>query len=154
MTHHHKLMATTLHYPLPLLSDWPRVAKKLLGNSKGAKVWLLSGPLGAGKTTLVKAVGEVLGVKEAIQSPSFGLLHLYTTQAGGQLCHVDLYRLEEAAAIEALDLATYTGSADWSFIEWGEKATPHLQGPYWHVHITPQGKGRLLTAGYMQPTPL
>ena len=60
-------------------------------------ILLLNGPLGAGKTTLVKGIAKSLGIREPITSPTFPLSQHYLT--GSQpLIHIDLYRIEEAIA--------------------------------------------------------
>ncbi len=60
-------------------------------------ILLLNGPLGAGKTTLVKGIGKSLGIREPITSPTFPLSQHYLT--GSQpLIHIDLYRIDEQKA--------------------------------------------------------
>ena len=67
------------------------------------KVLLLDGPLGAGKTSLVKGIGKGLGISEQITSPTFALSHHYL-QGKRALFHLDLYRLEEPKAANELFL--------------------------------------------------
>lgn len=67
---------------------------KILGESLSAgTVILLKGDLGAGKTTLVQGIGEALGIKDPILSPTFTLINEYT-EGRLPLYHLDLYRLE------------------------------------------------------------
>lgn len=68
-------------------------------------VILLEGNLGAGKTTLVQGIGEGLGIKDTIDSPTFTLINEYL-EGRIPLYHLDLYRLE-AAEVEALQLENY-----------------------------------------------
>jgi tRNA threonylcarbamoyl adenosine modification protein YjeE len=66
---------------------------------------VLTGPLGAGKTTLTRGIGEALGVRGAVQSPTFVLARTHPSLVGGApLVHVDAYRLGGAAELEDLDL--------------------------------------------------
>jgi tRNA threonylcarbamoyladenosine biosynthesis protein TsaE len=66
---------------------------------------VLTGPLGAGKTTLTRGIGEGLGVRGAVQSPTFVLARTHPSLVGGApLVHVDAYRLGSAAELEDLDL--------------------------------------------------
>jgi tRNA threonylcarbamoyladenosine biosynthesis protein TsaE len=88
----------------------------------GGEIILLDGPLGAGKTVLVKGIARALGVDDAdVTSPSFTLVNLH--QGRLLLYHIDLYRLDEgAAAAHAVDLDEIL--ADESavvIIEWGER---------------------------------
>lgn len=86
-------------------------------------VVLVSGELGAGKTTFVRGALRALGVRDAVTSPTFVVGQLYEG-AGGQLAHLDLYRL---AGLENEDpglLDPYFGPDVISFVEWPERAHP------------------------------
>lgn len=86
-------------------------------------VILLRGPLGAGKTTLVDGFLEALGAGSAA-SPTFVIAHLHNV-AATPVWHLDLYRLEDPADIEDLDLAQYLPSGGITLVEWPERA-PHV----------------------------
>lgn len=78
---------------------------------------VLTGPLGAGKTTLTRGIGEGLGVRGPVQSPTFVLARTHPSLVGGApLVHVDAYRLGGAAELEDLDL-DFDHSA--VVVEWG-----------------------------------
>ena len=65
---------------------------------------LLNGPLGAGKTTLTRGIGEGLGAQGTVQSPTFVLARTHRTDAGPKLVHVDAYRLNSAVELDDLDI--------------------------------------------------
>lgn len=65
---------------------------------------LLNGPLGAGKTTLTRGIGEGLGAQGTVQSPTFVLARTHRTEAGPKLVHVDAYRLNSAVELDDLDI--------------------------------------------------
>jgi tRNA threonylcarbamoyl adenosine modification protein YjeE len=66
---------------------------------------VLTGPLGAGKTTLSRGIGEGLGVRGPVSSPTFVLARTHPSLVGGPpLVHVDAYRLSSAAELDDLDL--------------------------------------------------
>lgn len=78
---------------------------------------ILTGPLGAGKTTLTRGIGEGLGVRGPITSPTFVVARTHPSLVGGPpLIHVDAYRLADAAELEDLDL-DFAGSV--VVAEWG-----------------------------------
>lgn len=82
---------------------------------------LLSGDLGAGKTTFVQAVAEALGVAEPVTSPTFALAHHYSGRNGVEHCelrHIDLYRL--ADPLEMLDYILDELEDAIVLVEWGE----------------------------------
>lgn len=65
---------------------------------------LLNGPLGAGKTTLTRGIGEGMGASGTVQSPTFVLARTHRTAAGPKLVHVDAYRLTSAVELDDLDI--------------------------------------------------
>lgn len=78
---------------------------------------ILTGPLGAGKTTLTRGIGEGLGVRGPVQSPTFVIARTHPSLvAGAPLVHVDAYRLADASEVEDLDL-DFDGSV--VVAEWG-----------------------------------
>jgi tRNA threonylcarbamoyladenosine biosynthesis protein TsaE len=79
-------------------------------------------PMGAGKTTLIKALVAVLGGLDEVSSPTFGLVNEYHNKKGELLAyHFDFYRLQDE--MEALDmgLEDYLATDTWIFMEWSEK---------------------------------
>ncbi len=84
----------------------------------------LIGPLGAGKTTFVKAVAAALGVAEEVTSPTFIRLQHYE----GDLAvhHLDLYRVKDAAEFQALGLDEWLDTSGVTLIEWADRAAEVL----------------------------
>ena len=79
----------------------------------------LTGPLGAGKTTLIQGIAEGLGVKEYVTSPTFIIINEY--QGKVPFYHIDLYRLDEVKEIEDLGIEEYFNCGGVCVIEWAEK---------------------------------
>lgn len=83
-------------------------------------VIMLNGPLGAGKTTLTRGIGEALHVAGSVTSPTFVISRVHRGQAGGpDLVHVDAYRLNSAEELDALDLDSSLSDSV-TVIEWGK----------------------------------
>lgn len=80
------------------------LGSSLASNLRAGDVVLLEGDLGAGKTTLTRGIGEGLGAKGTVQSPTFVLARTHRTQAGPKLVHVDAYRLASAVELDDLDI--------------------------------------------------
>ena len=91
---------------------------------------LLYGDLGAGKTVLVRGVGEALGIS-GVRSPSFTLINEYEADSGIFVIHSDLYRLDDAGA---LGLEEYEDSV--LFVEWPERWKNPPVNNVLKVHIT------------------
>ena len=103
------------------LADLPQVAQALLEAAGSTKVWLLEAPMGTGKTTLIKALGETLGVEENMSSPTFGFVNEYRDARDRPIFHLDCYRLQDEE--EALDIGIeeYFDSGNYCWIEWPSK---------------------------------
>jgi tRNA threonylcarbamoyl adenosine modification protein YjeE len=80
-----------------------QLGEKLAELLKTGDLLLLSGPLGAGKTTLARGLGRALGAEGKIQSPTFVLARTHRISAG-KLVHVDAYRLSSAIELDDLDI--------------------------------------------------
>ena len=78
--------------------------ERLAGKLRAGDLVLLTGPLGAGKTTLTRGIGAGLGAEGTVQSPTFVLARQHRTAAGPKLIHVDAYRLGSAVELDDLDI--------------------------------------------------
>jgi tRNA threonylcarbamoyladenosine biosynthesis protein TsaE len=110
----------------------------------GGDVVALHGPLGAGKTTLVKGIARSLLIEEPVTSPSFTLIAEYDgikEAAPIILYHVDLYRISHPREIEDLGIEEILNGGGICVIEWAEKAAEFLPPAAIHVQITLQQGG-------------
>lgn len=113
-------MISTLLLRKPV--DVPDIARLILNSYQEHRVFALKGDLGAGKTTLIKGLCEVLGVSEGTSSPSFSIVNEYRTEQGERVYHFDLYRLRAAEELEGIGFVEYVDSGAYCFIEWPELA--------------------------------
>jgi len=100
--------------------ELPQIAKQLL-TQISSKIWLFYGAMGSGKTSLIKAIANELGVVDITSSPSFSLVNEYKSNRGEIFYHFDFYRIKNEE--EALDIGIddYLYSDNYCFIEWPEK---------------------------------
>ncbi len=81
--------------------------------------------MGAGKTTLIKAVCERLGVTDTVHSPTFALVNEYQTHKNEPCYHFDFYRIKNEAEAMDMGVEEYFDSGNYCFVEWSAKI-PHL----------------------------
>jgi tRNA threonylcarbamoyladenosine biosynthesis protein TsaE len=77
--------------------------------------------MGAGKTTLIKALVAALGVQNATSSPTFSLVNEYHTESNGPVYHFDVYRIKDETEAYDFGMDEYLYSGHWCFVEWPEK---------------------------------
>jgi len=102
------------------------LARALGGALRAGDLLLLTGELGAGKTTFTQGLGGGLGVRAGIISPTFVLVRIHPALGDGpDLVHVDAYRLGSAAEIDDIDLENTMDTAV-TVVEWGHGLVEHL----------------------------
>ena len=84
------------------------------------KIILISGEMGAGKTTLIKQILIGLNVIDNISSPTFSIINEYTTKTKDLVYHMDLYRINKIEELEEIGFFEYLESGNLCFIEWGD----------------------------------
>ncbi|WP_030014971.1 MULTISPECIES: tRNA (adenosine(37)-N6)-threonylcarbamoyltransferase complex ATPase subunit type 1 TsaE [Micrococcales] len=108
-----------------------RVAHALAGNLRAGDLVILTGELGAGKTTMTRALGDGLGVRGGVISPTFVLSRIHPNDPDGSrpggpdLVHVDAYRLNSPEEVDDLDLE-YSMDRSVTVVEWGAGLVEHL----------------------------
>lgn len=119
------------------LSNIGNAAHQLWQYAHQYKVWALSGDMGAGKTTLVHALCDMLGVQDAVSSPTFALINEYHYDTDGKdntIYHMDWYRLnDEQEAINAGVEDCLLQKNNLSIIEWPDKFPALL--PQGHLRL-------------------
>jgi len=97
------------------------IAKSVIKTAQ-SKILCFYGEMGAGKTTLIKALVKELGGADFGNSPTFGLVNEYERAAGGLLgYHFDFYRLNDELEAYDMGFEEYLNQDCWVFIEWPEK---------------------------------
>lgn len=116
------------------------LGREIGGMLRAGDLVVLTGPLGAGKTTLTRGIGAGLGIRGPVQSPTFVLARTHPSLVGGApLVHVDAYRLRSAAELDDLDLDLDSSVV---VVEWGRGMVEGLTDVWWEIELERQLGGR------------
>lgn len=108
------------------------LGERIAAELRAGDLVLLSGELGAGKTTLTRGIGAALGVRGAVTSPTFVLARTHPRPDGAPLVHVDAYRLASAMELDDLDIDF---AASIVVVEWGDGKTDGITDDWLRVRI-------------------
>lgn len=94
--------------------------------------------MGAGKTTLIKAICALLGSDDVVKSPTFSIVNEYDSPAG-TIYHFDFYRIENLAEVFDMGFEEYIASGNYCFMEWPELIEPLIPEDAAEIRITVTG---------------
>ncbi len=123
------------------LDDIHAAAKKFVEQLGKGRVFAFYGKMGAGKTTFIKAVCEVLGVSDVITSPTFAIVNEYTTEEGEPIYHFDFYRIKKIEEVYDMGYEDYFYSGRLCLLEWPELVEDLLPDDAVKVHIEANDDG-------------
>ena len=128
-----------------------RLGQRLAATLPTRAVVHLQGDLGAGKTTLARALLRALGVEGAIKSPTYTLIERYPVE-GGEVAHLDLYRIADPEELSFLGLDELADSARLWLVEWPDRGAAFLPAADLRIELAVEGAGR--RAGFEALSPL
>lgn len=133
------------HYECSEVSELREIAAALLGHAGQQRIFILEGEMGAGKTTLIKAFCQSLGVHDVVTSPTFTIMNEYQQDGGQPVCHFDFYRIKSESEVYDFGYEDYFYSGNYCFIEWPEKIPSLLPPAAVRVSIRKEQSKRLIT---------
>lgn len=116
--------------------DLEEAVKAIIEVGKAADIWLFMGQMGAGKTTLIKAVCGTLQVLDEVNSPTFSIVNEYLTATDDTLYHFDFYRLKNEEEAYNIGIEEYFYSGNTCMIEWPERVEGLLPENFLRIDIT------------------
>jgi len=123
----------------------PAACEAVLKSAGDKKIFVVNGPMGAGKTTLIKEFCKALNSKDSFSSPTYSIVNEYS-YPGGKIFHFDLYRIEKPEQLLDIGMEEYLDSGQYCFIEWPSLALPLIPGSYVELTISPDEQDRWLSA--------
>jgi tRNA threonylcarbamoyladenosine biosynthesis protein TsaE len=95
-------------------------ARELLEHTGENRIFAFYGSMGAGKTTIIKAICQTLGAVDIVSSPTFTLVNEYKTSTGESLYHIDFYRIRKQEEVFDFGIEEYLTGDSYCFMEWPE----------------------------------
>lgn len=115
-------------------------ARKLLQYTGEKKIIAFYGSMGAGKTTIIKAICEVLDAVDIASSPTFTLVNEYRTSKGVPIYHIDFYRIKKQEEVYDFGIEEYLSGDSYCFMEWPELVEEILPPETVNVRISVNAK--------------
>lgn len=116
--------------------DLDNAVQAIIEVGKAADIWLFMGQMGAGKTTLIKAICGTLQVLDEVNSPTFSIVNEYLTATDETLYHFDFYRLENEEEAYNIGVEEYFYSGNTCMIEWPERVEGLLPDKFLRIDIS------------------
>ena len=123
-------------------NELEKISQVIVDLAKEFRIIVFRGDLGAGKTTLIKNMCKLLGVKDDVSSPTFSIVNEYESDDDQTVFHFDFYRLESEEEAFDIGVEDYFYGEDLCLIEWPSKIESLLPEKRLEIHISIAEKGR------------
>jgi tRNA threonylcarbamoyladenosine biosynthesis protein TsaE len=114
-------------------------ARELIKHFGKNRIFAFYGGMGAGKTTIIKAICEELNAVDIISSPTFTLVNEYKTSVGETIYHIDFYRIKKQEEVFDFGIEEYLTGDSWCFMEWPELVEEILPSETIRIRINVDG---------------
>ena len=121
-------------------SDYIKLFDLIQKKDKSLKIFLFTGQVGSGKTTMIKSFSKKLSVINNTSSPTFNIINEYKDDNKKSIYHLDLYRLKSINDLVEIGFEEYINSGNYCFIEWPEIADSFFVDKYININISINSK--------------
>ena len=121
-------------------SDYIKLFDLIQKKDKSLKIFLFTGQVGSGKTTMIKSFTKKLSVNNNTSSPTFNIINEYKDDNKKSIYHLDLYRLKSINDLVEIGFEEYINSGNYCFIEWPEIADSFFVDKYISINISINSK--------------
>lgn len=116
-------------------SELNKAAEEIINYSGEQTIWAFYGEMGAGKTTLIRAIADQLEIEDNVHSPTFSIVNEYESLTDEVFYHFDFYRIKKESEAMDIGIEEYFDSGDVCFIEWPQKIPTLLPGKHLKIEI-------------------
>lgn len=116
-------------------SELNKAAEEIINYSGEQTIWAFYGEMGAGKTTLIRAIADQLEIEDNVHSPTFSIVNEYESLTDEVFYHFDFYRIKKESEAMDIGIEEYFDSGDICFIEWPQKIPTLLPGKHLKIEI-------------------
>ena len=117
------------------VEELSQVSEYLLSLREESDIVAFYGPMGAGKTTLIKNLCHRMGVTDEVNSPTFAIVNEYVTMEGESVYHFDFYRIKKLEEVYDIGYENYFYSGNLCLLEWPEMIEPLMPEKFIRVDI-------------------
>lgn len=117
------------------LSGLKEAAAKIISFAEDIPIWVFEAPMGAGKTTLIGALGRIWQFEDAVKSPTYGLVNEYINAAGERFYHFDFYRINSEEEALDIGLEEYFYSGRPCLVEWPSRIAKLIPEEFVEIEI-------------------
>ena len=117
------------------LNEINQAASYLIDKAGAKKIWAIHGEMGAGKTTLIHSVCEMMGVTSTISSPTYAIINEYISNGEDVIYHMDWYRLKDEEEALQAGVEDCLLSGNLCLVEWPARAPGLLSDDTFHVEL-------------------
>ena len=117
------------------VEELSQVSEYLLGLRDESDIIAFYGPMGAGKTTLIKNLCHRMGVTDEVNSPTFAIVNEYVTMEAESVYHFDFYRIKKLEEVYDIGYENYFYSGNLCLLEWPEMIEPLMPEKFIRVDI-------------------
>tara|TARA_B100002019_G_scaffold182978_1_gene157940 strand:+ start:266 stop:685 length:420 start_codon:yes stop_codon:yes gene_type:complete len=121
-------------------SDYIKLFDLIQKKDKSLKIFLFTGEVGSGKTTMIKSFTKKLSVNNNTSSPTFNIINEYKDDNKKSIYHLDLYRLKSINDLVEIGFEEYINSGNYCFVEWPEIADSFFIDKYISINISINSK--------------
>ena len=126
---------TTKEFHINGVDELGQVADYLISLRNESDIIAFYGPMGAGKTTLIKNLCHKMGVTDEVNSPTFAIVNEYVTMEGESVYHFDFYRIKKLEEVYDIGYDNYFYSGNLCLLEWPEMIDPLMPDRFIRVEI-------------------